>query len=151
VNLRVLVGSGDQIGLLVLPFLLVGLILNILYPSFFSVGGPPVVVRLIAMVVLAVGIANWMWSATLILTKVPRKELIISGPYSIVKHPLYSGMALLVLPAIGVLLNSWLGCLIGFVLYVATRLFSVEEEVTLASTFGASWDNYCHTVKLPWL
>ena len=39
-RLSVLVGSGDRIALLTLPFLLVGLLLNLAYPSWFEVGGP---------------------------------------------------------------------------------------------------------------
>ncbi len=80
-----------------------------------------------------------------------KKELITSGPYSLVKHPLYTGVALLVLPWIGFLLNTWLGVLIGMVLYVGSRIFSPEEEKALSKTFGTSWDEYCDTVKLPWL
>lgn len=151
VGLRVLVGSGDKIGLLTLPFLIVGVTLNALNPPFFSVGGPSAAVALISLVVLALGIANWLWSVILILTKVPRQELITSGPYSIVKHPLYAGVALLVLPWIGVLADSWLGFVIGLVMYLAARRWSVEEEAALARAFGAAWDDYCHAVKLPWL
>jgi hypothetical protein len=39
-KIKALVGSGDKIGLLVLPFMAVGLLLNIMIPSFFNVGGP---------------------------------------------------------------------------------------------------------------
>lgn len=39
-QLKVLIGSGDRIALFTLPFLIVGLILNVAYPSPFSVGGP---------------------------------------------------------------------------------------------------------------
>ncbi len=42
-KLKILVGSGDRIGLLTLPLLIIGLILNILFPSAFHVGGPPTV------------------------------------------------------------------------------------------------------------
>jgi hypothetical protein len=44
-TLKVLVGSGDKIGLFALPFLLVGLALNIAFPPAFRVGGPPVALR----------------------------------------------------------------------------------------------------------
>ena len=37
-KLKVLVGNGKKIGLLTAPFLLIGLILNIVIPSFFNVG-----------------------------------------------------------------------------------------------------------------
>src|SRR5690242_7764973 len=97
-SIKVLVGSGDRIVLFAAPFLAVGLALNIAYPSIFYVGGPPGAVRVVSAVVLAAGVSIWAWSVALILTKVPRGELITTGPYSWVKHPLYTSVALLVLP-----------------------------------------------------
>jgi len=90
-----------------LPFLIVGLILNVAFPSPFDVGGPSEALRTVSIVVLTAGVTIWVWSIVLILTKVPRGELITSGPCSLVKHPLYTGVALLVLPWIGFLLNSY--------------------------------------------
>lgn len=150
-QLKELVGSGEKIGLLTLPFLVIGLILNVAFPSFFSVGGPSPALSVISIVMLVAGLTIWIWSAFLILTKVPRKELITTGPYSLVKHPLYTGVALLVLPWIGFLLNTWLGVVIGVVLYVGSRMFSPEEEATLSKTFGTAWDEYNDTVRMPWL
>jgi len=150
-KLKVLVGSGDKIGLLTLPFLIIGLILNIMFPSVFNVGGPSTVLKAISIIILIPGVTIWIWSVVLILTKVPKKELITNGPYSLVKHPLYTGVALLVLPWIGFLFNTWLGLLIGIVLYIGSRIFSPEEEETLSKTFGTSWDEYCNKVKIPWL
>ena len=146
-----LVGSGDRIGLLTLPFLIIGLILNILFPSAFHVGGPPIALKVISIILLIPGVIIWIWSVVLILTKVPKEELITYGPYSLVKHPLYTGVALLVLPWLGFLLNTWLGALIGVILYIASRIFSRQEEETLSKTFGATWDEYCNKVRIPWL
>ena len=150
-KLKVLIGSGHRIMLLTLPFLVVGLILNILFPSAFHVGGPPLVLMVVSIVVLIPGVIIWIWSVVLILTKVPKNELITNGPYSVVKHPLYTGVAFLVFPWIGFLLNTWLGAVIGIVLYIGSRLFSPEEEGTLSKAFGAAWDEYCHKVRISWL
>ena len=150
-KLKVLVGSGDRILLLTLPFLIIGLILNILFPSAFHVGGPPTALKVISIILLIPGVTIWIWSVVLILTKVPKKELITYGPYSLVKHPLYTGVALLVLPWIGFLVNTWLGALIGVILYIASRIFAPQEEEELSKTFGAAWDEYCKKVKIPWL
>lgn len=150
-KLKVLVGNGRKIGMLTLPFLVVGLVLNIMYPSLFSVGGPPAALLVISVIVLIPGVINWAWSVYLILTKIPRKELITNGPYSIAKHPLYTGVALLVLPWVGFLINTWLGALIGIVVYIGSRLFSPEEEKILAKIFGSAWDEYSRKVKIPWL
>ncbi len=146
-----LVGSGDKIGLLTLPLLAIGLILNFLFPSWFSVGGPSQVLKVISIILLIPGVIIWLWSVVLILTKVPQKQLITNGPYALMKHPIYTGVALLVLPWFGFLLNSWLGALIGIVLYIASRLYSPAEETALSRTFGAAWDVYCKKVIFPWL
>lgn len=54
--LKVLIGSGDKTGLLVLPFLLAGLVLNIVYPAAFDAGGPPTALRVVSIVVLIPGV-----------------------------------------------------------------------------------------------
>jgi protein-S-isoprenylcysteine O-methyltransferase Ste14 len=106
---------------------------------------------MISVIVLIPGIAIWMWSVALILTKVPRGELITRGPYALVKHPLYTGVALLVVPWLGFLLDTWLGAVIGIVLYIGSRRYSPLEEEALAKEFGAAWDDYRNKVMLPWL
>jgi len=60
-------------------------------------------------------------------------------------------VALLVLPWFGFLLNTWLGLLIGLVVYTGSRLYAPEEEKILAKIFGERWDSYRKKVLLPWL
>ena len=150
-RLRTLIGSGDRIGLFALPVIVAGLALNIAFPTLFAVGGPSETLRTISLVVLVPGVTMWIWSVVLILRHVPRGELITTGPYRLVRHPLYTGVALLVLPWLGFLLNSWLGVAIGLALYVGSRRFAPAEEAELAESFGAEWDNYEGSVLFPWL
>ena len=149
--IKELIGSGDRIAALTLPVLAVGVAANVAVPATFSVGGPPDVLRIVSIVILALGIVTWIWSVVLILTNVPRHRLITGGPYALVRHPLYTGVALLVVPWIGFLLNTWLGVVIGLVMYVGSRLFSSAEEASLSRAFGRAWDDYRARVKLPWL
>ncbi len=151
INLKVLVGSGEKIALFTLPFLIVGLILDAAYPTLFHIEGPSTALRAIAIVLLTPGVTIWIWSVALILKKVPRGELITSGPFALVKHPLYTSVALLVLPGIGFLFDTWLWAFIGIALYVGSRIFAPAEEEALSRTFGASWDTYRATVMIPWL
>jgi protein-S-isoprenylcysteine O-methyltransferase Ste14 len=145
--LRTLVGAGDRIALFTLPVVVTGVALNILYPSVFAVGGPPAPLRAVSVIVLAVGVVVWAWSVVLIVGRVPRHELITTGPYAVLKHPLYTAVALLVLPWLGFLVNTWLGALIGIVLYTASRRFAPVEEQELERTFGPAWDAYAKSVK----
>jgi protein-S-isoprenylcysteine O-methyltransferase Ste14 len=150
-KVSVLVGSGHKVALVALPVAVVGLVANVASPALFAVGGPPAPLAALAAAVLGAGLVVWIWSAVLILVKVPRGELITTGPYAVVRHPLYAGVALLVLPAAGLLLNSWLGLAVGAALYAGSRRFAPEEEAELARTFGPAWDRYRDSVLLPWV
>jgi protein-S-isoprenylcysteine O-methyltransferase Ste14 len=149
--LKRLVGSGDKIGLFALPFIVLGLGLNIWKPAWFSVGGPSRILQIISLVILVPGIINWAWSVYLILTKIPAKKLITTGPFSVAKHPLYTGVAFLVLPWFGFLCNSWVGIVIGGAFYVGRILYAPAEEKLLSKEFGVEWDQYLKKVLIPWL
>ncbi len=150
-KLKELIGSGDKIWLFTLPFLAVGLALNIMFPSVFEVGGPSHALKAISLVMLTPGVVIWLWSFTLILTKARRGELITTGPYALVKHPIYTSVGLLVIPSACFLLNTWLGALVGIALYIGARRYGPEEERILSRTFGPAWDAYAGKVKIPWL
>jgi protein-S-isoprenylcysteine O-methyltransferase Ste14 len=66
-----------------------------------------------------------------------------------VKHPLYAAVALLVLPWAGFLLDTWLGAVIGAVLYFASRIFAPAEEAELSRTLGATWHAYKPSCEAP--
>lgn len=150
-DIKALVGSGDKIGLLILPFMVVGVVANVLRPAIFSVGGPSPALQVVSAVLLVPGIVVWLWSVVLILTRVPRGELITTGPFALAKHPLYTGVGLLVLPWLGFLLNTWLGAALGLVIYAGSRMYAPLEEQKLAKAFGPAWDDYCREVKMLWL
>jgi protein-S-isoprenylcysteine O-methyltransferase Ste14 len=150
-KLNALAGNARKIGLLILPFMIAGIPLNIIFPNFFIVNDVSGFLFWISLLFLIIGIINWIWTVVLILTKIPRKQLITTGPYAIVKHPLYVGVALLVLPWVGFMFNTWLGVVLGIVAYVGSRIFSPEEEKLLSRIFGIEWENYNKKVKLPWI
>ncbi len=151
IKLKDLVGSGDKVMLVPLPFLIIGLALNILFPAWFTVGGPSNALKVVSILLLIPGVILWIWSVVLILIKVPQKQLITSGPYALMMHPIYAGVALLVLPWAGFLLNTWLGALVGIALYIGCKWFAHEEEETLSRSFGSAWQKYHRQVKMPWL
>jgi len=82
----------------------------------------------VSVVILAAGVAVWLWTVVLIPRKVPRGELITTDPYTVVRQPLCTGAAFLVLPWAGFLPDTGLGALLGVVLYVASRVLAGEER-----------------------
>jgi len=150
-KLKTVIGSGGKIAGFLLPFLVAGIIAGKFYPHLFTIGSPSITLICISIVLLTAGVVNWLWSVILIAVKVPKKELITTGPFSVVKHPLYVGFAFLVLPWLGILLHTWLGVILGIILYIGTRLYARQEEKLLSSAFGKEWDDYCSGVLLPWI
>jgi protein-S-isoprenylcysteine O-methyltransferase Ste14 len=68
-------------------------------------------------------------------------QLIISGPYAIVRHPMYSGLILAALGSLFIYI-TWTTLLFAFLtLLILVR--ARREEAALASEFGGTWQEYC--------
>jgi len=149
-GLKTLVGEGDHVMGLALPFAAVGVAANLIWPSAFHMGFGSAGLA-VGIVVLAVGVPFWLTSVVQILINVPRKRLITTGPFAVMLHPLYTTVALLVIPGCGLLLDTWVGFAIGAVLYISSRIFSPREEKLLAEEFADRFASYRAKVLLPWL
>jgi len=149
-NVKALVGAGDRVMGLALPFIVVGIAANLFWPPVFRMGFAARGI-FAGIVLLVVGLPLWLTSVAQVLIVVPKSKLITSGPYALMLHPLYTSVALLVFPAIGLLVDTWLGFALGAVLYLSSRLFSPAEERALAESFGAEYVAYRAKVLFPWL
>ena len=73
-------------------------------------------------------------------------ELVTSGPYGIVRHPIYTAMLGLLL-ATGVALSEFLPTVIAAAIYIgATTMRVGSEERLLAPAFGAAYTDYTRRV-----
>jgi len=150
VQVRALVGAGDRIAVLTLPFAAVGLAANIVWPWAFRMGFGAMGMAMGAAFV-AVGVPLWLASVAQVLVFVPKGRLITRGPFALMLHPIYTTVALLVVPGCGLLFDSWLGFAIGIVLYGSVRLFGPSEEKALAAQFPREYPAYRERVLLRWL
>lgn len=91
---------------------------------------------------------NWSGAIT---TKVDH-ELVRTGPYRLVRHPIYSGMYLLSLGT--ALAVGEVRVLVGIAFLVAAfwRKIRMEERL-LAGLFGPQWEDYRRTTRavIPWV
>lgn len=149
-KLKMLIGAGDQIMGFTLPFAIIGIILNTIYPEFFNLHLGQFGV-ILGVAFLIIGVPIWLTSAIQVLVYVPRNKLITSGPFAILLHPLYTSVALLVIPGVGFVLDTWIGCGIGLILYLFSRRFSVNEDKTLDEMFSEQYRSYRSKILLPWI
>ncbi|MEJ2412868.1 MAG: isoprenylcysteine carboxylmethyltransferase family protein [Anaerolineales bacterium] len=112
-------------------------------------------------VVLALVCLIWIWWVFRALGdnisgKVPTgesQELIVSGPYRLVRHPLYAG-ALLGLFSFSLILENWLILVFTVLGVLAFRLLVIpEEEAQLLESFGEEYESYQARTGalLPWI
>lgn len=149
-KLKVLVGSGDRIMSLTLPFIVVGVAANILWPGVFALGfGRGGLIA--GIVLLVIGVPIWFTGVGQVLVNVPKKKLITTGPFAVLLHPMYTSVALLVLPGVGLLFDSWVGAAIGVALYVSSKIFAPREDQVLAKVFPTEYAAYRKRVLIPWL
>jgi protein-S-isoprenylcysteine O-methyltransferase Ste14 len=73
-------------------------------------------------------------------------KLITSGPYNVVRNPIYTGMFGMLL-ATGLAISHWIGLLIAIVVFaVGTAIRVRSEEKLLRETFGEEFDAYARKV-----
>jgi protein-S-isoprenylcysteine O-methyltransferase Ste14 len=110
-----------------------------------------------AVVVAGVAVAVWArftlgknWSATV--TVKQEHELVRRGPYSVVRHPIYSGFLLAILGT--AIYQGELKALLALVLASVTwKIKSLHEEAFMETEFGAQYTQYKREVKslVPWI
>jgi protein-S-isoprenylcysteine O-methyltransferase Ste14 len=73
-------------------------------------------------------------------------ELVRSGPYAFLRHPIYTAMFGMML-AVGVAWADWRVLGIAVVLYALGTRFRIDaEERLLRQQFGAAWEDYARRV-----
>jgi protein-S-isoprenylcysteine O-methyltransferase Ste14 len=73
-------------------------------------------------------------------------ELITSGPYAVVRNPIYLGMFGLMV-SVGLVFTTWWALLIGVVVFLIGNQIRIRaEEQLLRETFGSQFDDYARRV-----
>ena len=84
------------------------------------------------------------WSGTITIKE--QHELIQGGPYSLVRHPIYTGLLLAFLGT--ALVHGEISGLLGFLLLVLGFGFKLRmEETFMVQQFGSTYLDYKHRVK----
>lgn len=128
-------GIVPKVFLFAFPYALLAFYLNSLYGVW-----TPKLPALGALLV-AVGVILWLRCYTQISRAYRRKELLTSGCYARVRHPIYSIWGLLILPGFSLVIG---GFMLGLplVYWIAVMKFIGEEEKALEERFGDEWGEY---------
>jgi protein-S-isoprenylcysteine O-methyltransferase Ste14 len=84
------------------------------------------------------------WSATVTLKQ--DHELVTTGPYALVRHPIYTGL-LLAFAGSALALGEWRGVLATAIVFVSLWRKLRLEERWMRECFGGAYENYARRVK----
>ncbi|MDR2916285.1 MAG: isoprenylcysteine carboxylmethyltransferase family protein [Tannerella sp.] len=101
------------------------------------------------MIVTGMSFVGWVFHVNSYLSAIievqDKQKVIDSGPYAIVRHPMYLAASVMLLftpPALG----SWWGILISLLLVFAIALRALDEEKYLKTSLDG-YEDYCKKVK----
>jgi protein-S-isoprenylcysteine O-methyltransferase Ste14 len=118
----------------------------------------PVALVTPGFVLLAAGLALDVWAMwtmfsarTNILPHRAADRLVTSGPFGLMRNPIYVGNTVATIGLGMALQNGWLLAVAVAAAAFTHRLAVVREEAHLKQKFGKAWDEYAARVKRWWL
>jgi len=137
-----IVGKGGKIILFMLPSLVGAILLHLYLPQVAALPKSLLLIRPLDYVLLIPGLVLWASAVTQLLIGFPQGKLVTRGAYGIVRNPIYSSVALFILPAVALLTQTWVYFIPSIFLYAGVLIFIGKEERQLTEVFGDVYRNY---------
>lgn len=142
-------GIGPKIAWITLPYLAITIALTYLYPAVFTFGRFLEFPLMVAgFTVMVIALVFYVSTVRLMLTGIRSNKLVTVGAYRLCRNPLYSVFLLFMIPALALLLNSWIILTVTIAGYIVFRKFIYLEEEQLERLFGDEYRNYRNTTSL---
>ena len=137
------VGIGIKLlSAMVATFFMTG-ILTFLLPGIFRIDFiSESTLRLAAITLIAIGLVLKLSAYRVPSTAFKNKELITTGVFSYIRHPMYSSWILFIAPGIALLFKSWLMLSASLIGYFSFRHLIKEEDEYLTRMFGQTYLDY---------
>jgi protein-S-isoprenylcysteine O-methyltransferase Ste14 len=84
----------------------------------------------------------WMVGGVTVMRAYNRDELVTSGAFALVRHPIYAAWITLVFPGLALLIRSWPMLLTPLIAYAIFRRLIHREDEYLEQRFGQAYLDY---------
>jgi protein-S-isoprenylcysteine O-methyltransferase Ste14 len=117
------------------------------WPEVFRIRSMSGFLETIGAVLAAMGLLLWLSGAITVMRAYGRDQLVTSGPYALVRHPVYAGWITMVFPGLALLCRSWPMLLAPFVAYAVFKSRVHVEDEYLERRFGQPYLDYRARVR----
>lgn len=135
-------GVGPKIGKVLLPWLTVAIVLSCTTDLFSFTTENAKFLKIIGATLMVLGLIFYFVTVKMLLNGLKETRLVTKGTFYLCQNPLYSAILLFVIPALSLLLNSWLVLTSSMVGYVMFRIFIKHEYLELEKFFGEDYLKY---------
>lgn len=137
-----IIGQGGKIILFTLPSLLAAILVQKYYPQIAALPINISLIKPLRYLFLLIGLILWVTAVFQLITGFSKGKLVTTGVYSIVRNPIYSSVILFILPAVSLIMLTWVYFIASFFLYIGVMIFIEKEEQNLKKFFGSEYENY---------
>lgn len=135
-------GIGPKMVLYLTPFIILSIFLDSIYYPAFLLPINRVFMIILGFILITIG-GIILAKARIAINEAYRaSELVTTGVYGYMRHPLYAAFILFITPGIVCLFNSWLIFFVPIVLYIIFRIMIKQEENYCLNKFGEKYVHY---------
>jgi protein-S-isoprenylcysteine O-methyltransferase Ste14 len=117
------------------------------WPGVFRLRWLPDVVVTAGAVLTAAGVAMWLVGAVAVMRAYNRDQLVTSGMFALVRHPVYAAWITLIFPGLALLTRSWPMWITPWIAYAIFRRLIHREDEYLEQRFGQAYRDYRRRVN----
>jgi protein-S-isoprenylcysteine O-methyltransferase Ste14 len=146
-------GVGPKIALGAGGYAVLALVASCLWPEVCSLRFiPSWILYSLGGILCVLGIPLWLAGIHAAMSAYNRDELMTSGVFGLVRHPIYAAWIVFLLPGIALLCQSWLLFGASLTGYAVFKLSIQREDDYLAQRFGQAYLDYRSRVNelFPW-
>ena len=117
--------------------------LTYLFPDLFRLSFIPFwIFAATGAVLLVTGFLVYAVSLKFFIRGFSKGHLVVEGPYSVVRHPIYASWIFLIFPGIALFFQSWLMLSVPAAAYLSFKAFIRKEDRDLEKSFAAAYLDY---------
>jgi protein-S-isoprenylcysteine O-methyltransferase Ste14 len=135
-------GVGPKIGSVMLPWLAVSIVLSCTMNRFTFTQENTNVLKVIGSGLMLFGLIFYFTTVKMLLKGLKETRLVTKGAFFLCQNPLYAAILLFIIPALSLLLNSWLILTSSIVGYLMFNKFIRHEYQELEKHFGKEYLKY---------
>ncbi len=139
-------GIGPKMILILFPFIVFFLILHFICFPAFIIPINYIYMIITGVILILIGAIIYIKSVLLINKAYFASELVTTGVYGYMRHPLYSAFILFISPGIVCIFNSWILFFIPILHYIIFRVLIKQEENYCLENFGEKYAHYKNSV-----